>query len=57
MAHHKRKKPKNARSGCLMCKPHKVNGGSEKCLCDTSNGRQEFIAREILKRYERGEEE
>jgi len=22
----KRKKPKNARAGCLMCKPHKVNG-------------------------------
>jgi hypothetical protein len=24
--HHKRKRPKNARSGCLMCKPHKANG-------------------------------
>ena len=23
---HKRKKPKNARSGCLLCKPHKQNG-------------------------------
>ncbi len=23
---HKRKKPKNARSGCLMCKPNKMNG-------------------------------
>ncbi len=23
---HKRKRPKNARSGCLMCKPHKMNG-------------------------------
>lgn len=23
---HKRKKPKNRRSGCLMCKPHKANG-------------------------------
>lgn len=21
--HHKRKKPKSSRSGCLMCKPHK----------------------------------
>ena len=26
MAHHKRKKRKNARSGCLMCKAHKANG-------------------------------
>lgn len=24
--HHKRKRPKNARAGCLMCKPHKANG-------------------------------
>lgn len=24
--HFKRKKPKNSRSGCLMCKPHKMNG-------------------------------
>jgi len=26
VAHHKRKKPKNTRSGCLMCKSHKING-------------------------------
>jgi hypothetical protein len=26
MAHFKRGKRKNARSGCLMCKPHKGNG-------------------------------
>ncbi len=24
--HFKRKKAKNARSGCLLCKPHKMNG-------------------------------
>lgn len=24
--HHKRKRPKNARAGCLMCKFHKANG-------------------------------
>lgn len=24
--HHKRKKPKSARAGCLLCKPHKANG-------------------------------
>lgn len=23
---HKRKRPKNARGGCLMCKPWKMNG-------------------------------
>jgi len=24
--HHKRRRPKNRRAGCLMCKPHKMNG-------------------------------
>ena len=27
--HHKRRKPKNARAGCLLCKPHKANGVGE----------------------------
>lgn len=27
---HKRGKPKNARAGCLMCKPWKVNGAASK---------------------------
>jgi hypothetical protein len=26
MANHRRGKPKNARAGCLMCKPWKING-------------------------------
>ena len=26
MAHHKRKKAKSSRCGCLLCKPWKVNG-------------------------------
>lgn len=26
MAHHKRRRPKNRRSGCLFCKAHKANG-------------------------------
>lgn len=26
MPHHKRKRPKNRRAGCLLCKPWKVNG-------------------------------
>jgi hypothetical protein len=25
MAHHKRRRPKNRRAGCLWCKPHKAN--------------------------------
>lgn len=26
MGHHKRKRPKNRRAGCILCKPHKMNG-------------------------------
>lgn len=26
MPHHKRKRPKNRRAGCLLCKPWKANG-------------------------------
>ena len=29
MPHHKRRRPKNRRAGCLMCKPHKMNGYSK----------------------------
>jgi len=29
MAHHKRRRPKNRRAGCLMCKPWKANGASD----------------------------
>lgn len=25
MANHKRRRPKNRRAGCLLCKPHKAN--------------------------------
>lgn len=27
--HHKRKRPKSRRSGCLLCKPHKHQGWSK----------------------------
>ena len=30
MANHKRKRPKNRRAGCLLCKPWKVNGFSKR---------------------------
>lgn len=26
MANHKRRRPKNRRAGCILCKPHKANG-------------------------------
>ncbi len=30
--HHKRKRPKNRRAGCLLCKPHKANGADRRTL-------------------------
>lgn len=33
MAHHKRRKPKSSRAGCLLCKPHKANGAKSR-LCN-----------------------
>jgi len=30
MANHKRRRPKNRRSGCLLCKPWKMNGFSKR---------------------------
>lgn len=42
---HKRRKPKNARAGCLMCKPHKMNGASgEVCLCGFAGWRKQYAA-------------
>lgn len=29
MAHHKRRKPKSSRAGCLYCKPHKHQGAKD----------------------------
>jgi hypothetical protein len=29
MAHHKRRRAKNQRAGCLMCKPHKANNAKD----------------------------
>lgn len=32
MANHKRKRPKQRRAGCLLCKPNKLGKGMEKKL-------------------------
>jgi hypothetical protein len=30
MAHHKRRRPKSRRAGCLYCKPYKANGAKKR---------------------------
>lgn len=42
--HHKRKKPKNARAGCLMCKPYKANGACPRHLDMRIGNRRRFEA-------------
>lgn len=52
---HKRGKPKNSRAGCLMCKPHKMNGyGHSKKMhgpgkVGAGNLKAEFFAKEELR--------
>ena len=53
--HHKRGRPKNRRAGCLLCKPHKMNGfghtrkmnGPDKT--GGGNIKQEICAKEDMK--------
>lgn len=33
MPHHKRKRPKSSRAGCLQCKPHKLQRGKNGAKC------------------------
>jgi len=41
--HHKRRRPKKSRAGCLMCKPWKANGVNEE---------KASVKRHIQDRYE-----
>ena len=45
MTHHKRKRPKNRRSGCLMCKPWKMNGARKKDRMKPSDRRRAYVGR------------
>jgi hypothetical protein len=37
--HHKRKRSKESRAGCLLCKPNKLGKGQEKKLCHRGFGK------------------
>jgi len=47
---HKRGRPKNARAGCLFCKPHKANGAKGRdpssAVRRTQRGRDERVVLE-----------
>lgn len=52
MAHHKRRRPKSTRAGCLMCKPHKHQRFKD---CREFQTRQELKARISEKEQTSGE--
>jgi hypothetical protein len=45
MAHHKRRRPKNRRAGCRLCKPHKANGAKPFATM-TRTAKQEWKAKQ-----------
>lgn len=47
MAHHKRRRPKNRRAGCLFCKPHKANGAKDRHPPSAARAMQEDARRSL----------
>lgn len=43
MAHHKRKRPKQRRGGCLLCKPHKLTANAKS---ERRKGRRDWTLNE-----------
>ncbi len=43
----KRKRPKNRRAGCLMCKPHKMNGYCGRHKNMRIGNRRRYMATEV----------
>ena len=41
---HKRKRAKNARAGCLLCKPHKANGAAKKACNQTMQEKRALVS-------------
>jgi hypothetical protein len=41
--HHKRKRPKNRRAGCLMCKPQKANGADRRTFPEIRKDVADFV--------------
>jgi hypothetical protein len=50
--HFKRKRPKSARAGCLLCKPHKANGLCPRHKNMRIGNQRRYLAREDQLRCE-----
>jgi hypothetical protein len=49
--HHKRKRPKNSRAGCLMCKYWKINHMGKEKMYAGGNWKRRIAARTDLTTY------
>ena len=52
MANHKRRRPKNKRAGCLLCKPWKANGSKRNERMRHSDYSRIYYARRDMKGVE-----
>lgn len=54
--HHKRKKPKNQRSGCLYCKPHKHQANKDSFNTQTLQEKrsiEDYFIDELINNYKK----
>jgi hypothetical protein len=40
---HKRRRPKNRRAGCLLCKPHKGNGQDRRTIAEKRQDQEKLL--------------
>ena len=54
MSNHKRKRPKNRRGGCLLCKPWKMKGYGKERVDAAAFGsvRRKYFAKQDLKEHQ-----
>ena len=51
--HHKRRRPKNTRAGCLMCKPWKMNGWKPKGIEGGHEKHSDSLRKQAMEAKER----
>lgn len=55
MAHHKRKRAKHQRAGCLLCKPHKDERGGNGLQMQTEQEKRQRVAEQVDPNHRKAE--
>lgn len=50
--HHKRRRPKSSRAGCLFCKPYKRQGSKRAARSKFSQRRKALVAKEKILEFQ-----